>query len=68
MSSWNKFFLFSIMIIINLFSKGTSGMAFLAEISKRLFAVDYFRKKVRLSSLVVSGYLHLFNNKQEIDY
>ena len=68
MSSWNKFFLFSIMTIFNLFSKGTSGMELFVEISKRLQAVDYFRKKLRLSSLVVSSYAHLFNNKQEIDY
>ena len=67
MSSWNKFF-FSVMTIFNLFSKGTSGMEVFAEISKQLEAIDYFWKKLHLSSLVISSYAHLFNNKQEIDY
>ena len=42
-------------------------MEFFVEISKRLKAVDYFCQNLRLSSLVVlvvSSYVHLFNNKQ----
>ena len=75
MSSWNKFFLFSIITIFNLFSKGfggvagtnkTSVMKFFGKISKRLYAVDYFSRNLRLRCLIVSSYTNLFKNKQGI--
>ena len=75
MSIWNKFFLFSIITIFNLFSKGfggvagtnkTSVMKFFGKISKRLYAVDYFSRNLRLRCLIVSSYTNLFKNKQGI--
>ena len=75
MSSWNKFFLFSIITIFNLFSKGfggvagtnkTSGTKFFAKISKRLYAVDYFSRNLRRRCFIVSSDINLFKNKQGI--
>ena len=71
MSSWNKFFPFSIMTIFNLFSKEfgevagtnqTSGMQLFGKISKRLLVVNYFRRKLPLGCFIVSSYANLFKN------
>ena len=65
---------FSISTIFNLFSKGFDGVAennqsemeLFKKISKRLKAVDCFRRRLRLRCLIVSSYANLLKDKQEI--
>ena len=66
-------FLFSIIAVFNLFSKGLVQVAVTNQTSgtepfARSLSVDCFQEELCLSCLVVSSYANLFSNKQEIDY